>query len=295
MREGAAIDSFSVLLVVLSAAIHPLRDIGLKGISNPLSAYLGVCVGWIVFAGLHTLLAGRSMWLPPDVWPVAIVSALGLCGYYYGTLAALQRGPISIYYPIIRSSPLAVVALNWGLFGHAYSAFAILGVLTIILAGYLIQKPSGAGIGDRLALGFALVAMLGSATYTLADSVAMRAVAAEPFLMWVYAIVALLLGALGIAGQRRDQATTIRQVLTESWLVSPGRLLFASATSYASYYLILRAFQLGADPAYASALRQISIPVSVLLAAVAMQEPMSARRFGWSLLLMLGVWILLSG
>lgn len=267
--------------------MHPLRDLGLKGIANPASAYLGVSIGWVFIAAVQTFLQGRSLILPPEAWWPAAASALGLTCYYYGTLAALQRGHLSAYYPIIRSAPLAIILFNWMFFGEAYSALALLGVLMVVFSGLLIQKPSDRLFDDPIALGFALLAMVASAVYSIADSVAMRHVEPSSFLFWVYLFVSLLLGMICLADPRRS--AQLRTRLFESWQGSWLRILTASLTSYASYYLILVAFQLRADPAYVSAIRQASIPLSIILAAFVLREQGSLQRLGWAILLAIGI------
>ena len=262
--------------------MHPLRDLGLKGIANPASAYLGVSIGWVFVAAVQTFLQGRSLILPPEAWWPAAASALGLTCYYYGTLAALQRGHLSAYYPIIRSAPLAIILFNWMFFGEAYSALALLGVLMVVFSGLLIQKPSDRLFDDPIALGFALLAMVASAVYSIADSVAMRHVEPSSFLFWVYLFVSLLLGLICLADPRRS--AQLRTRLFESWQGSWLRILTAS--------LILVAFQLRADPAYVSAIRQASIPLSIILAAFVLREQGSLQRLGWAILLVIGIIII---
>jgi len=70
---------------------------------------------------------------------------------------------------------------------------------------------------------------------------------------------------------------------------NPWRILFAGLSSYLSYLLILRVFQLGAEAAAVSAVRQVSIPVSVILAALVLKEPRGLRRLGWAVLIAIGI------
>ena len=54
-------------------------------------------------------------------------------------------------------------------------------------------------------------------------------------------------------------------------------------------FFILRAFQLGAEAAAVSAVRQASIPVSILLAAIILLEPSFLKNIAWASLIMLGI------
>lgn len=56
-------------------------------------------------------------------------------------------------------------------------------------------------------------------------------------------------------------------------------LLIPGVIAYASYYLILLAYQLGDEIAAVTSLRQASIPVSVALGGLFLREGAIARRF----------------
>lgn len=244
----------------------------------------------MLLAGLQILLSGASLALPSSSHVAAMLSAAGLTAYYLGTLGALRRGHLSVFYPIIRSSPLAIIALNWAIFDRIYPASAFLGVFLILVAGFFLQRSSSRQIDDRMALLLAISAMFGSAIYSLADAHAMKEANPATFLFWVYVVVSstMALACLFVRESRQD----LTACLFGAWSAAPARILFASVSSYASYYLILKAFQYGADPAYVSAVRQASIPVSVVLAAVILREPSFLRRLAWSIVLALGIVVL---
>jgi drug/metabolite transporter (DMT)-like permease len=280
--------------VLLSALIHPIRDLTLKGLPNPSLAYLGVAVVWVAIAATHANISGQDLTLPDAAWPSVFVSAVGLSFYYYGTLAALRRGNLSVYYPIIRSSPLAIIVFSWALFGQVYSFWTLLGISLIILAGLAIQKTPGSFFDDGLALLLALLAMIASAAYSVADAIAMQQSAPPAaFLFWVYTLVSLLL----MIACLLERAVGVRHAPKLIVGGSRGlyRILIACFSSYASYYLILLAFQLHADAAVVSAVRQASIPISVILAALLLKEPRFMQRMAWASVLAVGVAIIVSG
>ncbi|WP_424977014.1 EamA family transporter [Leisingera sp. S232] len=276
-----------ILLVLLSAATHPLRDLTLKGVAHPVSCYTGVCLSWVVFASFHMALTGQNPALPADVWPLVLASALGLTVYYYGTLSALRRGNVSAYYPIVRSSPLAIAGFSWLMLGQSYSVASLLGMGLIIWAGLMIQKGKGRLLDDPRAFAMAGMAMLGSAAYSISDATAMQGTSSAPFLFWSYFLVTLAMGALR-AWEDRGQSAPLLGVV-RGWTQHPWRILFAGLSSYLSYLLILRVFQLGAEAAAVSAVRQVSIPVSVILAALVLKEPRGLSRLGWAALIAAGI------
>lgn len=276
-----------IVLVLISAATHPLRDLTLKGARHPVSCYVGVSVIWVILAAVQTLLSGQSLSLPREVWPNIIISAAGLTFYYYGTLAALRRGNLSVYYPIIRSSPVAIVAASWLLFDQSYSLAALAGIALVIIGSLMLQKPAGGMMDDPRAFALACLAMLGSAAYSMSDAQAMQHVSAAPFLFYGYAVMTPFLAGIRLWEARGHSAPFGE--LIRGWVQMPGKILFAGITSYLSYLLILAAFSGGAEAAVVSAVRQASIPISVVLAAVFLGESRLMQRMAWASLIAFGI------
>lgn len=231
--------------------------------------------------------------LPPEAWPWVLISALSLTAYYYGTLTALRTGNLSVYYPIIRSSPIVISLLNWGFFGAKYTGVHLAGMLVVVVASFGLQRQPGRWLPQPKALTFALLGMLASAVYSISDSQAMQVTEVPVFLFWTYPLVALFL--LGMTGIQVHKTPELWQrwwcSLRDFWL----RILMAGLISYGSYYLILIAFQQEADVALVATLRQASIPISVLLGTWYLREGPPLRRLGWALLLVAGLVLTLSG
>lgn len=283
----------ALALVLISALLHPLRDLLIKGHAHPELAYLAVTGLWVIIACGHALTTGAGLVLGPGIWPLAGISAACLTAYYFGTMAALKTGDLSIYYPIIRSSPLLIVLLAWLFAGKAYEVHVLAGITIIVLAGFMLQRQPGRLVAHPKAAGLALVAMAGSAGYTMADATAMEAAAPATFLFWVYVMVAPALAVLTLVFKPRGRSA--RQHLMGGWMATPGRLMAASALSYVSYLCILLAFSIGAGAAQTAAVRQASIPVSVVLAAVVLRETRFVHRLGWASLIAAGIALIAFG
>lgn len=292
LEEGQGIDAAVIALVIASAVLHPLRDLFLKRVGDGFSAYLAVCLVWVGLAAVEAIAAGQALVLPVAAISLALVSAAGLVAYYGGTLLAMRWGELSVAYPIIRSSPVAIVIIGWAFLGASYEALTLVGIGLIVAAGFGLQRHRGRLIGAPAAMAAALVALVGSAVYALADARAMQLVAPAPFLFWVYMGVSAGLAvagriAAGHAGARAPGsglATVIRAV--------PLRIAAAGAASYLSYRLILAAFQLGGDPAAVTAVRQVSIPVSILLAVYVLGEARGMQKLGYGLVMAAGIALL---
>ena len=287
-------DLIVIALVLGSAALHPFRDLLIKGQDFPESAYLGVTGSWVIFAAIQSAIFNQPLNLPIDVWPLVAGSALGLFLYYPCVMLTLKTGDLSVYYPIIRSSPLAIVAVSYLFLEQYYSPVTLLGISLILMSAIMIQYRRGAVLLQRPKLIFtAVAAMLGSAIYSLADSVAMETITPAPFLFWVY--TALTLAFIVFFTLTRPQKRPLSLQLFGCWPSAWLSVLSSGALSYASYLLILFAFQSGGEVAVVSAIRQVSIPLSVLLGALVLKEKHLLARLSWSLLLASGVIIIMIG
>ena len=276
-----------IIIVLISAVMHPLRDLTLKGVADPLSCYFGVCLSWVLLSTGHVVLTGQNFTLPNQVWPLVGVSAVGLTIYYFGTLKALLHGNLSVYYPIVRSSPVAIVLISFLALGQKYSWVTLSGIGLVLIGGLMIQKTRGSLLNDRCAFGLAVLAMLGSATYSISDALAMQQVGAASFLFWVYILVTVMLGT--ICAWEDCDISSLSSRFIHGWGTASGRIIFAGISSYLSYLLILYAFSIGAEIASISAVRQASIPVSVTLAAILLHEPEFLYRIRWASLIALGI------
>ena len=263
-------NSYGLAFVLMAAAIHPFRDIFLKGSKHPISAYASICSIWIFISIIHVLIFNEDLRLPVSYWPYVVASSLGLIIYYYGTLKALERGSLSVYYPIIRSSPLAIVFVNWLAFDQSYELKVLLGIGLVLIGVFMLQKSARGVTGDKKSLYLALLAMLGSAAYTVADANAMSVISPSVFLFYVYIIVTLGLFGLGLS-ETRSIANSM-SLLKTNFANAPQRIILAGVSSYVSYYLILWAFKVGSEAAAVSAIRQVSIPLAVVFATIVLKE-----------------------
>ena len=279
-----------ILLVILSATIHPVRELLLKKANNPLASYLGVAVIWLVLASFENILLVKDLQLPRECLPLILTSALGLTIYYYGTLVAMKQGHLSIYYPIVRSSPIAIVIFSWLFLDKNYTDFTVIAIILIFLGAIMLQKTRFSFVSNKRALLFALLAMIGSAGYSISDAIAVQEIKPSVILFYCYTLVSLLLFVIFLLYNWDHQNALL--LLFSQWKIDQYPIVTAGIVSYCSYYLILIAFELGGDPAAVSAVRQASIPISVLLAAFFLRENETFRRIGWALLIASGIIIL---
>jgi uncharacterized membrane protein len=268
--------------------LHPLREFCIKGTTTPEGITLAVVIQFWVLAGLHTWFEGHDPWSAFQVWPMMLISGLAILFYYWCIVMTYRSGDLSVYYPITRSSPLFVVIVGFFLFGHQYSASMLAGIVLVLIGAFLLQyRPGSRLFSQPGTLTVATLAMCANGVIALADAEAMKEVepAAYMFVQYIFLVPAMTLIFLG----SQPAGRTVAQQFFAGWARTPGYFLTAGTASYISYLLILMAFQLGANVAAVSAVRQISIPFSVVMGCLIFNEQRITARLAWSMLLGLGV------
>lgn len=291
-----------VILVLLSASLHPFRDLLLKGVYSPNLCYLSISISWMIFAILHAYIMGASILLPFDYIPYVFGSAIGLFAYYYGTLLAFIKGDLSVYYPIIRSSPVFIVFVGWAFLGLSISWGLFAGIIVVLAGVFLIQR-TGAKHTTLFAqpnvLLLALIAMCGSGIYSLVDSYAMQAadgdgmppIDVSTFLIWVYAVLSVFFWITFSVTNRT--VMPLGKQIGVLWIRHPWRILGAAALSYASYVLILLSYEKGGNVAAITSLRLWSIPLTVVLSAIYLKEIGFGKRIGASGVIVAGMLVII--
>lgn len=279
-----------VLAVLVSAVLHATWNAVMKNQADKEAAWwvfgLVIC-GWALG---HALLMGYDMLAVRRVWPLIAVSLLGQLFYGCGLIGAYRRGDLSAYYPIIRSTPLFVVAVGVAFLDKHYGWQTLAGIGLVVAGAFLIQFRPGARVFDNpKALAFALVALCGTGIYALADAEAALQVPPPVVFFWIelcllpiYLVTFRLFGHGAV--ERRGLALLGGQPFT---VVGLGLL------GYMSYFLILWSFSAGGDVAAVSSLRQMSIPVSVLLGGLWLRERHLPLRLAASVMLAMGIVIII--
>ena len=293
-RARLLMDPVVAMLVIGSAVLHPVREVFIKDSACPEGLAYAVMTQFALLAGLHVAVAGSDPWAALEVWPLAVASAVALIAYFLSTVMCLKLGDVSVYYPIMRSSPLFVVVAGHFVLGQHYPFVLLAGIAIVLVSAFLIQYERGnARLFDNgRALALAVAAMCAHGVITLVDAEAMRSVRPEEFLLLTYMVVLPGMAAVFVATRPRGRGAL--EHLFAGWWTTPGRFLCAGMLSYLSYCILLVAFHLGGNVAAVASLRQISIPVSVILGAVVLGERRLMGRFGWSALLAFGVALILA-
>ena len=276
-------------LVLLSAALHPLWNLLLKGNEHPESVFFTVLGLSVVLGFVQSQVTGNDLLTLWKIWPLVLLSGCAVGVHGLMLVMALGRGDLSVYYPIIRSAPLGVVVIGFVVLGQTYSPSLLLGIAFVLGGAFFLQfRPGVRLLSDPLTLSLAVAAMFTSAVYSVVDAVAVQQV--QPVVMYFgQSVVGLTTFALLLYARQRHASGPSASVLLASWVNNPWRHLTAALLAYISYFLILWAYQLGGNVAAVTSVRQASIPISVVGAALVLKEPSMGRRLLWVSVLTLGI------
>ena len=232
----------------------------------------------ILSATSAALLLPAVFFLPlPDAatWR-AIALAVPAHFFYQACLVrALQRGDLSLVFPVMRgTSPLLTALAAFLLLGEILAPLAILGLVAATAALVVFAAPPrGVELRahpDRAALGWALATAVGIALYSVADARGVR-IAPEPltYIVWLFLLDPLGILALAVARRRGMLVATVR----EKWRYG----VVAGILSIFSYGAAMYAFSL-VETAKVSAIRETSVVFAALMGAGMLKEGFGRRR-----------------
>jgi uncharacterized membrane protein len=216
--------------------------------------------------------------------PFAATSAVLHVGYLALLARAYQGGEVSVVYPVSRGSAPVLVLVFGALFlSEAASTGAVLGVFAISAGVFLVgarretsamrQKLDKPPRRDLL---FGLAIALTIAAYTLVDAEGVDHAQAPAYLFLLLAPSSVVYAAgLALSGRPLRAELSPRAFLTGAFIVG-------------AYGSVLAALRL-ADAAPVAAVRESSVVIAALLAAVFLHERVDRRRLSGALLVFAGV------
>ncbi len=273
-------------MVLASAVIHPVWYAVVKRDVDPDGAYIAVAGGIALVALVHALVEGVDLIAALAAWPLLLLSTAAQFGYGLAVVTVLKRGDLSAYYPIIRSSPLAIVLIGVSILGEHYSASLLLGIALVLVGVFALQYRRGARLLSEPAnLMLAAGAMFASAVYAVSDGLLVQQIDPSAVLFWCQALVTPPLAILF----KRSHAEWRFGLPLATWRRAPLRYATLGPMAYASYLLILLAYRLGANIAAVNSVRQIGIPISVFIGGLWLAEAAMWRRLLSAAVLAMGV------
>ncbi|MBL4739976.1 MAG: EamA family transporter [Sneathiella sp.] len=274
------------LLVLLSAALHPLWNVLVKKDKEPDAAFISMSFGIAIVGLVHGTIIGADFWPSPSQWLLIAGSTTGQVLYSLALAATLKRGDLSAYYPIIRASPVFIVCFSFLVLGQTYDLLILVGIFIVLLGAALLLYRRGVNLlADGKTLSLAVLAMCGTGIYSLTDSQLMMGLEAPVLFFWVQIFCWPLLVLIHrLNGRPVPKYLGLLRIVKQP--VLHMKLL---ACVYGSYVLILFAYSLGGNVASVTTVRQASIPLSVILGGYFLNEGAIARRLIASAILSVGI------
>ena len=283
-------DPLALGLALASATVHAGWNLlaRARGAGNPL---LRVPLVTTAIGIIPAILLQH--WVAPfsgRVWLLLLLSGLFQAWYHAGLTFGYRTGDFTLVYPLARALPILAIALVDVARGRAPTPVAWLGMVLVVVGCAVIPHTSLrtlrlAAYRNR-ALPWIAVTALATVGYSTVDKLAAEQIVIGPvgaatYYLWQMAFTVLPLFLL----LRLLRHPTGLEEWRHGWMW-PAMVALGV---FASYWLILWAYQVSDRVSYVVALRQFSIVIGVALGALLFKEPAPGMRIGASLVIIAGM------
>jgi len=264
-------------LAFTAAWLHAGGNVFLGRRSEPEAAVaLMLLIGVVAFAPVAAL----TWRVETEAVPYIVASALLELGYFAFLAAAYRAADVGLVYPVARGSAPVIALLGAVvIMGRSTSVGQIVGVVAVTIGILLV---CGVGIADassdRRGVLLALATAVFIAGYTLVDKEGLEHAGPIPYIELVLIGPALVYGAFVL---RTRGGAAIRGEATP-------RLVLVALLLFGTYILVLLALR-EAPAASVSAVRETSVVIATVLAALAAHQPLRPTRVAGASLVALGV------
>lgn len=290
------VNKISLLLVIISALIHPLWNLLLKRSGDKVIFYLNIhLIFTVVFSFILFLYPLRD--ITPLGWFFVILSACTHFFYQLFLCRTYELGDMSLTYPIIRSSPIFVLLFGVIFLKEIPSKIAIMGIIIVVFGVQIINQRNLSvssflasfrhrHINKKIMIPANLTAFF-SACYSVVDKKAVLAINPILFFYLFFSLSGFLF--LGYLLSLKERRRYYFAILNKDKMI----IFLAAILEFASYILILFAFRIS-KVAYIVALRQLSVIFGALYAIWFLKEKYGEVRFVGSLIIFIGVFLIIA-
>lgn len=265
----------ALLLLVLSALAHAAYyGFYKRSADKQAFAWWFLLVAVAVYSPV--LILNRPI-ISTQGWLCLLLSGLADTAYYVIVGKALEKGDLSVVYPLARGVPPLLITLGGVLFlGERLTVWGLLGILLVTAGLYLVNVRSRADVLRPLhslrerPSQLALLASVSVSIYSVIDKVGLGYV--NPF---AYGYLMLLVTLLSFTPY--ILLTKHRTHLVAEWRVSKLGIGLAGVFVLLSYFLALAAMRLS-YVSYVGSVRSVNVIFGVLLGALLLKEPYGAIR-----------------
>ncbi len=132
-----------ILLVLLSATMHAFRSFfNKKALDKQACVWWYEVLGIIFFTPLFLFTLLHEGTNTPISIPFIFLSGFVHFIYWYFLAKALEKGDLSLIYPIMRSSPAIVLIFSLTILGEDVSVLGVAGILLVAIGVYTINMES---------------------------------------------------------------------------------------------------------------------------------------------------------
>ena len=270
----------AIILIVFSTCFHAGWNLLTKsGKPSPLFFFI-LTVSSVALTSPFFLLNLKGFCSTPSkFWWLLLATGVFEAMYYTGLAQAYKHGDISLVYPLVRAIPVLLVPLVCFIIGvgEPLSLAAIAGMV-LIVGGCIIMPVSSFKTWHfrdyrGRALLWVIPGALGTAGYSIIDSVAIKLLDVNAFnvpvnIVYSFLINTAILPWLALVITFSGGWTGIKDYRGKSkW-----RPILASAGCCLSYMLILASMKYVNNVSYVVGFRQLSIPLGVILGVVLLKE-----------------------
>jgi drug/metabolite transporter (DMT)-like permease len=213
------------------------------------------------------------------VWPWVIASGVLELAYFALLATAYRLAPLSVVYPVARGgAPVLVLAISALALGHGASAAQVGGVALVVLGVVLVRglrHPDARGV----VFGAAIACCI--AGYTLVDKSGIEHAGPIPYLE-----LSMAIPTIAYAGAM----TRLKGVAAVRAAVAPGAVV-AGISTFVAYTFVLAALHRASAPSVA-AVRETSVVIAAVLAAVVLKERVGAVRLVGAVVVAAGIALL---
>ena len=271
-------------IVFVSALLHAIWSVAIKGSRNPLAFNLLQTLFWFPVGAL--LLATLDFdGFPPVVFALLVATGIVHTGYFYWMSRAFESADLSLVYPIARSTPAFLPLLAVPLFGEPIRPLGALGIAVVVCGMWGVHAGGGLRLRGLFGQGtmYAYLTLATTVAYGLTDKAVMVELQASTWqgalpravLMYILMQMACSVFFAPLA-MRRLPPSELLLTARREW----KGVVIAAAISLGSYGLILQALQ-SAPASYVVAVRQISVLFVVAMSILWLGErPSRARVVG---------------
>jgi len=162
------------LLIGLSVIMHVTWNLLARHV-NPKTNYL-----WWGLLAHCVILGPYALWqlIHNALWNWTLMAAIAttscaLTFYFISLRRAYQYAPVSLVYPLARSSPLLIALGSLLFFGNAFSKFELFAILLSVVGLWVVASSSGLG-DTKKALPWTFAAALATCVYSMSDKIAVE-------------------------------------------------------------------------------------------------------------------------